>query len=60
MNNKIIIINGPNLNLLGERDNHNMDQLRLTNLKRIVPKKRKKLDLMFNLLNLMLKESLLI
>ena len=33
MNNKIIIINGPNINLLGEENNHNMVLLSFENLK---------------------------
>ena len=60
MNNKIIIINGPNLNLLGEREQSQYGSTTYDQLKRIVLKKQKKLVLMLNLLNLMLKESLLI
>ena len=60
MNNKIIIINGPNLNLLGEREQSQYGSTTFDQLKKNVQKKQEKSVLMLNLLNLMLKESLLI
>ena len=60
MNNKIIIINGPNLNLLGEREQSQYGSTTFDQLKRKLFKKAKELVLMLNLLNLILKVSLLI
>ena len=58
MNNKIIIINGPNLNLLGEREQSQYGSTAFDQLKENCSKKHKKLVFMLNLPNLMLKESL--
>ena len=41
MNNKIIIINGPNLNLLGEREQSQYGSLTFDELKRKMSKKTK-------------------
>ena len=45
MNNKIIIINGPNLNLLGEREQSQYGSITLDKLKDICEKKSKELSL---------------
>ena len=45
MSNKIIIINGPNLNLLGEREQSQYGSITFDNLKEICLKKSKELDL---------------
>ena len=45
MNNKIIIINGPNLNLLGEREQSQYGSVTFEKLKEICLKESKKLDL---------------
>ena len=45
MNNKIIIINGPNLNLLGEREQSQYGSFSLEELKEKLSQKIKKLDL---------------
>ena len=45
MNNKIIIINGPNLNLLGEREQSQYGSITFEKLKEICLKKSKELDL---------------
>jgi 3-dehydroquinate dehydratase-2 len=45
MNNKIIIINGPNLNLLGEREQSQYGSITLKSLKRNCIKKSKELRL---------------
>ncbi len=45
MNNKIIIINGPNLNLLGEREQSQYGSISLEELKENCLKKSKELDL---------------
>ena len=45
MNNKIIIINGPNLNLLGEREQSQYGSTTLKNLEENCIKKSKELDL---------------
>ena len=45
MNNKIIIINGPNLNLLGEREQSQYGSITFEKLKEICFKKSKELDL---------------
>ena len=45
MNNKIIIINGPNLNLLGEREQSQYGSITFDELKEICLKKSKELDL---------------
>ena len=57
MNNKIIIINGPNLNLLGEREQSQYGSISFDQLKENCLKKSKELGLELNLLNLMLKEN---
>ena len=41
MNNKIIIINGPNLNLLGEREQSQYGSITFDKLKKIAKKKSK-------------------
>tara|TARA_B100000676_G_scaffold147535_1_gene145827 strand:- start:411 stop:857 length:447 start_codon:yes stop_codon:yes gene_type:complete len=46
MNNKIIIINGPNLNLLGEREQSQYGSITFEKLKENCTKKSKELDLM--------------
>ena len=48
MNNKIIIINGPNLNLLGEREQSQYGSITLKNLKENCIKKSKELHLELN------------
>ena len=45
MNNKIIIINGPNLNLLGEREQSQYGSITFEKLKEICTNKSKDLDL---------------
>ena len=45
MNNKIIIINGPNLNLLGEREQSQYGSVTYNKLKEICVKKSNELDL---------------
>ena len=45
MNNKIIIINGPNLNLLGEREQSQYGSITFEKLKEICEKKSKELNL---------------
>ena len=45
MNNKIIIINGPNLNLLGEREQSQYGSISFENLKENCNKKSKELNL---------------
>ena len=45
MNNKIIIINGPNLNLLGEREQSQYGSITFEKLKENCTKKSKELDL---------------
>ena len=45
MNNKIIIINGPNINLLGEREQSQYGSLTFNELKEICVKKSNELDL---------------
>ena len=45
MNNKIIIINGPNLNLLGEREQSQYGSVNYTELKEICKKKSEELKL---------------
>ena len=45
MNNKIIIINGPNLNLLGEREQSQYGSMSFDKLKKICEKKTKELKL---------------
>ncbi len=45
MNNKIIIINGPNLNLLGEREQSQYGSITFKNLEENCIKKSKELDL---------------
>ena len=45
MNNKIIIINGPNLNLLGEREQSQYGSITFNNLKEICLNKSKELGL---------------
>ena len=45
MNNKIIIINGPNINLLGEREQSQYGSISLEELKENCLKKSKELDL---------------
>ena len=45
MNNKIIIINGPNLNLLGEREQSQYGSIKFEKLKENCTKKSKELDL---------------
>ena len=45
MNNKIIVINGPNLNLLGEREQSQYGSITLDKLKDICEKKSKDLSL---------------
>ena len=45
MNNKIIIINGPNLNLLGEREQSQYGSITFDKLKEICVTKSKELDL---------------
>ena len=45
MNNKIIIINGPNLNLLGEREQSQYGSITFEKLKENCEKKSKELDL---------------
>ena len=45
MNNKIIIINGPNLNLLGEREQSQYGSITFNKLKENCQKKSKELDL---------------
>ena len=45
MNNKIIIINGPNLNLLGEREQSQYGSVTFKELKEICTKKSNELDL---------------
>ena len=45
MNNKIIIINGPNLNLLGEREQSQYGSITLNKLKENCQKKSKELNL---------------
>ena len=45
MNNKIIIINGPNLNLLGEREQSQYGSITLDKLKENCQKKSKELEL---------------
>ena len=45
MNNKIIIINGPNLNLLGEREQSQYGSITLKNLEENCTKKSKELNL---------------
>ena len=45
MNNKIIIINGPNLNLLGEREQSQYGSLTLDKIKELCKKKSKELGL---------------
>ena len=45
MNNKIIIINGPNLNLLGEREQSQYGSITFDKLKENCQKKSKELDL---------------
>ena len=45
MNNKIIVINGPNLNLLGEREQSQYGSITLDKLKDICEKKSKELSL---------------
>ena len=45
MNNKIIIINGPNLNLLGEREQSQYGSITFKKLKEICLNKSKELDL---------------
>ena len=45
MNNKIIIINGPNLNLLGEREQSQYGSITLEELKQICAKKSNELGL---------------
>jgi len=45
MNNKIIIINGPNLNLLGEREQSQYGSITFDKLKENCKKKSKELDL---------------
>ena len=45
MNNKIIIINGPNLNLLGEREQSQYGSITFANLKENCIKKSKELNL---------------
>ena len=47
MNNKIIIINGPNLNLLGEREQSQYGSLTLEKLKEKCLNESKRLDLNF-------------
>ena len=53
MNNKIIIINGPNLNLLGEREQSQYGSITFDKLKDNCEKKSKELGLNLILLNLM-------
>ena len=48
MNNKIIIINGPNLNLLGEREQSQYGSITFENLKQKCMKKSKELDINLN------------
>ncbi len=48
MNNKIIIINGPNLNLLGEREQSQYGTITFENLKEKCKKKSEELDLDIN------------
>jgi len=45
MNNKIIIINGPNLNLLGEREQSQYGSINIDQLKNMCAKKSKELSL---------------
>ncbi len=45
MNNKIIIINGPNINLLGEREQSQYGSMSFDKLKKICEKKTKELKL---------------
>ncbi|MBD1141259.1 type II 3-dehydroquinate dehydratase [Pelagibacterales bacterium SAG-MED39] len=45
MNNKIIIINGPNINLLGEREQSQYGSITFDKLRNICLKKSKELDL---------------
>tara|TARA_Y100000992_G_scaffold247194_1_gene178657 strand:+ start:190 stop:630 length:441 start_codon:yes stop_codon:yes gene_type:complete len=45
MNNKIIIINGPNLNLLGEREQSQYGSITFNELKELCFKKSKELDI---------------
>ena len=45
MNNKIIIINGPNLNLLGEREQSQYGSITFDDLKKICLEKAKKLNI---------------
>ena len=55
MNNKIIIINGPNLNLLGEREQSQYGSITFDELKENCINKSKELGLILNLLNLILR-----
>ena len=48
MNNKIIIINGPNLNLLGEREQSQYGSITFDQLKKICLKKAKELNINLN------------
>ena len=48
MNNKIIIINGPNLNLLGEREQSQYGSVSFDKLQEICEKKSKELGLVLN------------
>ena len=45
MNNKIIIINGPNINLLGEREQSQYGSITFEELKRVCSEKSKELNL---------------
>ena len=48
MNNKIIIINGPNLNLLGEREQSQYGTIKFESLKENCLKKPQNLKLIWN------------
>ena len=56
---KIIILNGPNLNLLGEREKKSMVKLLLAKLKKDVKHLQKKTKLNFLFFSLMLRALLL-
>ena len=57
MSNKIIIINGPNINLLGEREQSQYGSITFEELKENCINKSKELGLLLNLHNQILKVS---
>ena len=59
MTKKILIINGPNLNLLGDREESKYGKITLEEVKKIVNHMEKLSVSKFNLFNLILKERLL-